>query len=276
MESDSATENMPINGLVKKFQDKAKGNILLWATTFSLFLLAIYWEVFSTPAKRPFSISDPRISNPFVEYERYDNFKLASLCVLLPLLAMSLLILVDNQRDKFHRFYKCVSVFTFSTGLSVFLTTFAKVRLTKLRPDFLARCGPILSKTDARTILYTEEICSMPLGEFLLDDGYKSCPSGHSTLAVSGMLFVSLWLYHTYGKNLSRANNSGRIMRILCFSPMLLAIDICASRIYDFRHDYFDILCGGTVGALSTIIGVVVLDLSETVIDSEAEVILPV
>lgn len=241
------------------FMRKVSENLLLWITNGILLTLSLYIELFSVPAKRPFSLDDISISNPYVEFEKYSNTKLALVCGILPILLTSIIIVFDKKNNKFTRFYKAISCFVFSLSITVFITTFLKVRLAKLRPDFLARCAPDLSKisSTSKTIaLYTEEICTYPYGHFILNDGYKSCPSGHSTVSVTGMLFFSLWFYNEYAKT-----NKNGIIKMLCFVPFLIALDVATSRIYDFKHGYYDIITGSIIGAFGAVLGVYNLDL---------------
>lgn len=257
----------------KRYQDKMKENVLLWSITIILIVISLYTESYFEAAKRPFSITDAKISYPFTLYERYDDFKLLSVCVVLPLILTTMIIMVDYNtfNQKFQKFYKTTSCFSFAIAITVFITTFLKIRLAKLRPDFLSRCSPNIELDEInQNIIYTEEICTAPFGEKILNDGYKSCPSGHSAVSTCGMLFLSLWIYKHYGKN-----NKNGIIPILCFAPLLITIDVVTSRIYDFRHDYYDIISGTVIGALGTLISIKYIELEEGK-DDEMEIILPI
>lgn len=259
---------MPLNDLMMQFQERAKENLLLWGTTIFLLVLSAYMEKLATPAKRPFSLTDINISYPFVEVEKYPESILFLLCIIGPFVLMSVLILLDKITGKFHRFYKATSCFSFAVALTSFVTTFLKKRLAKLRPDFLARCKPTVGAAKAKELLYDEQICTAPYGEFILNDGYKSCPSGHSSMSMCGMIFLSMWLYVTYGR---RSKNG--LVGLFCFTPMLLALDVVTSRIYDFKHGYFDIIMGSLVGAACTIASIVYIELD---IKDSADVVLPI
>lgn len=254
----------------KKFLVKVKNNLLLWGTSSTLIILAIYLELFATAARRPFSLTDKTISYPFIENEKYGDISLLLLGYVFPQLLMLALVVTDSKGQKFFRFYKTISCFTFAVALAVFTVTFSKIRLAKLRPDFLARCGPVAKslETSSQT-LYTEEVCSSPFGKAILNDGYKSCPSGHSTISMCGMLFLSLWLFRSYGQN----QKSG-VLKLLCFAPLFLALDVITSRIYDFKHDYFDILSGSIVGAGAVLVSGAFIELNEDD-DSDVDPLLP-
>lgn len=259
---------MPLNKLVMQFQERVKENLLLWGTILSLLLISIYLETLTLPAKRPFSLTDIDISYPFIEQEKYPDSTLFLFCILGPFVLMSILTLFDKINGKFHRFYKTTSCFSFAVALTSFVTTFLKKRLAKLRPDFLARCKPNVDISKAKDLMYSENICSAPYGEFLLNDGYKSCPSGHSSMSMCGMVFLSLWLYVTYGK---RSKNG--LISVMCFTPLLLAVDVATSRIYDFKHGYFDILFGSFIGIACTIVSIIYIEFD---LKDEPDNILPI
>lgn len=245
----SLDEIMNFSDVVGQFQEKIRDNVFLWTLIFGLNAVSIVIELTSIPATRPFLLNDVSISYPFIESETYSDVGLIFIAIFLPVMLFGVFIYLDSKNDKFHRFYKAVSGLLFGIGLSMILTTFLKVRMTKLRPDFLARCAPLLKKGESGVGLFTHNICSAPFGERILYEGFKSNPSGHSSLAFAAMLFVSMWLYDTYGRKLQN-----RVLSLMCFSPLFLALDVATSRIYDFKHDYYDITFGTFIGLAGTII----------------------
>lgn len=264
-----ATVKTDLKDLMTKFQELAKENLMLWSSILGLLIVSFYMEKIATPAKKPFSLSDPTIAYPFTENERYSENMLFIVCLLFPLLIITMLIVIDDIGSKFQRFYKSTSCFSFAIALSAFMTSFLKIRIAKLRPDFLARCDPTnIGELSNNVLLYDESICSAPLGQFILNDGYKSCPSGHSSMSMCGMLFLSIWLYLTYGKTCQRG-----LLKLMCFIPLLLSFDVITSRIYDFRHGYFDVMFGTFVGIVCTLLSIINIEL--TIADMNAEVILP-
>lgn len=70
-----------------------------------------------------------------------------------------------------------------------------KFYIGRLRPDFLARCLPDVSRAKPSDIfkygdltLYTEVICT---GErSIILDGHKSFPSGHASMSWAGLGYV--------------------------------------------------------------------------------------
>lgn len=237
---------MNVGEFLTKYQVKIKGNVAVWGMIATLAVASAYMEVVATPGKRMFSLDDPSISNPFTVYERYNDFWLLMVAVIIPLLALSCVIVIDPTiSDKFHTFYETSSEFSIGISVTAFMTTFLKIRLAKLRPDFLQRCGPSVSLLNNSTsVLYDETVCTLPMGKRVLMDGYKSCPSGHSSMAIAGLGFVTVWCMKRY---LSRDQMRPVIVGVSCL-PLLVALDVVCSRITDFRHSYGDVLAGCFLG----------------------------
>lgn len=102
----------------------------------------------------------------------------------------------------------------------------------RARPDMYAYCG----------YNSTYETCtgikdSKRRGEF------KSWPSGHSACAMSGSLFICLFLQKVVRTRLV-------YWSFVCSCVVLFAVFVGASRIRDFRHHTDDVLAGLFIGAL--------------------------
>lgn len=105
------------------------------------------------------------------------------------------------------------------------LSDFIKFRVGRLRPDFFARC-----QYDA-----IQEICTGPAN--VVSEGRRSFPSGHSSSAFLGCVFLMLFLA---GKNRGFAYSvtfpgqgilKSRLLRVLiCVSPLFLSTFIAMSR----------------------------------------------
>lgn len=80
----------------------------------------------------------------------------------------------------------------------------------KPRPDLLARCQPDLSDVAAhvvggfgqslseRWVLVSSSICRQT-DRSVLDEGFRSFPSGHASMSWQGMVYLSLWLCSKFG-----------------------------------------------------------------------------
>ena len=166
----------------------------------------------------------------------------------------------------------------------------------KPRPDLLDRCNPDLSKiSDFKVgglglqlgnapILVTAGICQNS-GK-VIDDGFASFPSGHSSFSWAGMLYLSLFLCSKLAiaipflplpdngddtsqsptgmrsgsddpnSNRSRQTFPARnraaapptYLLIVAAVPICTAAFISASRWFNYRHQGFDILFGSGIG----------------------------
>lgn len=136
--------------------------------------------------------------------------------------------------------------FAISIVLSAVITDIIKNAVGRPRPDLIDRCQPA-SSTQANTLVDIS-VCTREDGH-LLQDGWRSFPSGHSSFSFAGLGFTSLFLagqlrifrYSHGGRDLSRA--------LLCLAPLLGAAMIAISRCEDYRHDVYDICVGTAIGA---------------------------
>lgn len=239
---------MDFGGLVSQYKGKVRGNVAVWGLIGVLVVWAGFLEVLATPGKRMFALDDPSISNPFTVYERYNDFWLLVVAVVVPLGMIGGLVAFDTGiTDKLHAFYVASVEFSMGVSVTAFVTAFLKVRLAKLRPDFLQRCGPSMTLVgNSTSVLYDESVCTAPLGKRLLLDGYKSCPSGHSALAIAGLGYVTLWCAKRYW---NPREERALVVFVSCW-PLLWAVDVVCSRITDFRHSYTDVMLGTLVGCM--------------------------
>ncbi|KAI0773311.1 phosphatidic acid phosphatase type 2/haloperoxidase [Trametes elegans] len=135
--------------------------------------------------------------------------------------------------------------------LSTLITEFLKNRVGKypldesrrLRPDFLARC-----KWDKET-----KACTGSLDSIL--EGRRSFPSGHSSTAFTGMMFLSLWIAGATGAwRLTepvpgRSIGRSKLARLLLsLAPLAFATWVAVSRLEDYRHHKEDVIVGSLIG----------------------------
>lgn len=132
--------------------------------------------------------------------------------------------------------------FLISITLSNVLTNIIKNAVGRPRPDLLARCQP---SADAPHGLPVDiSVCTTPDGH-LLQDGWRSFPSGHSSFSFAGLGFTALFLAGQLGvfgmkRDLGRA--------LFCMVPLVGATLIAISRCEDYRHDVYDVCVGAALG----------------------------
>lgn len=134
-----------------------------------------------------------------------------------------------------------------SIGAAFTITGALKNAIGKPRPDLISRC--IVDQSKINTTLYalqTIDICTQT-DNYILQDGFKSFPSGHSSVSFAGLFYLSIYLA---GK-LHVLDAKGEVWRtFLVMVPALGAALITGTRIMDARHHPFDVLSGALLGIL--------------------------
>jgi len=173
----------------------------------------------------------------------------ALLIVLAVVVPLAIQLCMPRKTDPLDR-HKTLCVYFTAVGITIILTNFVKLYAGYLRPIFLQGCAP--------------------------DDNYENCtgkdrqmrlsfPSGHASLSFCGLCVFSFYLEHRFGMSASRilllnkengelmmaCKQNSRYMRmlsILCYSPVMLAIFIAASRVHDNMHFPADVVGGSLLG----------------------------
>ncbi|KAL8687486.1 MAG: hypothetical protein Q9218_006355 [Villophora microphyllina] len=164
----------------------------------------------------------------------------------------------------------------------------AKEVAGKPRPDLLARCKPDMSRLlnatiggvgqqlDEGIVLVSWKICGNTGS--VVEEGFRSFPSGHATFSFSGLTYLALWmcaklsiaipfLNHSPIPNEQTHNKSGRLPirsqaaappTYLVIYPLFavgLAIYVSLTRYSDFWHHGFDIIAGAVLGIATAWLG---------------------
>lgn len=282
-----------------------------------------------TPVYHPFSLLDLSISYPYTADELISTTSLVLASVVGPLLIiviLSVALVFGNPTFRRLSLQKLGAriVWEINAGLlglalsflvALLLTTGMKNIFGKPRPDLLSRCNPDPEAVRDHMVggfqgngispgwvLVDQTICRQT-DQAILNDGFKSFPSGHSSSAWSGLLYLALYLCGKFGMafpfltqtSQAQAHDEGRdasssrgqatlvntsfeaerstrenerfdphyhgrrgegaapplYLHFVLFVPIGVAIFICASRWFDYRHHGFDILSGSLIGILS-------------------------
>ncbi|OTB03077.1 hypothetical protein M426DRAFT_61120 [Hypoxylon sp. CI-4A] len=178
-----------------------------------------------TPNKRPFSLQDPNISFPFTEHETITSALLLTCNAAIPIAVVLIVVLIfvpgptvpEGTPKSLIWKRKLWELHTGWLGLALSLisawiiTQGMKNLFGKPRPDLLSRCQPDFANvmkyvvgfntpSDDGTFsgpyngqLVSGDICKNP-DKDLLDDGFRSYPSGHSSSAAAGLIYLSFFL----------------------------------------------------------------------------------
>ncbi|BGP15671.1 hypothetical protein JCM10213_006158 [Rhodosporidiobolus nylandii] len=247
-----------------------------WGVVFALAYLGHYIERQPVYQRDPAhylppvqAVPDPSISWPHQSVERVPAHPNGMLDQLTWWLPMGVFLLVGGLlRRSLHDVHNAALGLCASREIMRVTVEFIKNRVGRLRPDFLSRCAWSVA----------EQACTGPPG--LVKDGRRSFPSGHSSTAWQGLLFLALYLA---GKNgafaafrptlpsslsldpSSRTSRVPRVVRsflsshllrlVIALAPLGVAVWVPITRLEDHYHHVEDILCGSLIGALSALAG---------------------
>ncbi|PSN67440.1 acid phosphatase/Vanadium-dependent haloperoxidase [Corynespora cassiicola Philippines] len=132
---------------------------------------------------------------------------------------------------------------------------FIKWLIGGLRPHFLYVCRPDLSRAQSnpggnvangfRQIMYDRSVCTGDEKE--INDALESMPSGHTTAAFAGFVFLYLYLN---GKLKVFSNYHPAMWKlIVLYAPLLGACLIAGALTIDEYHNWYDLVAGAVIGS---------------------------
>lgn len=132
---------------------------------------------------------------------------------------------------------------------------FLKWLIGGLRPHFLTVCAPDISRFAQPTgngfesIMYDRTVCTGDQDE--IDDSLESFPSGHSTAAFAGFVFLYLYLN---AKLKVWSNYHPAFWKLIAtYAPILGATLIAGALTIDEYHNWYDCLAGAIIGTVMAI-----------------------
>ncbi|KAL2217304.1 PAP2 domain protein [Thermoascus aurantiacus ATCC 26904] len=211
----------------------------------ALGFLAVGWvliQLFVHPFHRMFSLDNRAIQFPFAEHERVPVVWSIIYAGFIPLIII--LVWIALFRPGTHKAHVTVLGLLATLALTSFVTDVIKNAIGRPRPDLLSRCKP--EKGTAEHELVTFKVCTQT-NQHILDEGWRSFPSGHSSFAFGGLGYLSLFFagqMHAFRPRVDLARF------LLCLAPLLGASMIAISRWEDYRHDVYDVTSGSILGML--------------------------
>jgi membrane-associated phospholipid phosphatase len=139
-------------------------------------------------------------------------------------------------------------------GAAVF-QVFVKWLIGGLRPHFLAVCDPDPAIIQAqggngfRAIMFQRNICRGDIDQ--IDDSLESMPSGHSTAAWAGFLY--LYFYLNAKLKVFSNHHPAFWKLIVLYAPLLGASLITGALTIDEFHNWYDCLAGAFIGSVFAI-----------------------
>lgn len=235
----------------------------------ALLALGFLAAEFHPPTPRAFSPTDPSISNPFTVHERVPGLVCLAIAAFTPAAAVAGTLFVPFKPSSWHSPQRWAALqrgllaLAFVLALNGLSTDLLKNWIGRPRPDLLARCG---ASTAATGPLITIAECTAPLGAAVLQDGFRSCPSGHTSFAFAGLGFTAWWI-GTHLRVFDRGVSVGWLL-LGCVAPVLGAAYIGASRLVDYRHHFEDVFFGFAVGLGCLGLGVLKYGKGDEVLDA--------
>ncbi|THH07218.1 hypothetical protein EW146_g9385 [Bondarzewia mesenterica] len=227
--------------------DKTRGRRLLlsyapdWSVT--IVLAVIFFALDKvTGFKREFSVSDTSLRHPYAVHERVPNYALYLIAIVSPIvLQWAINFLTVRSWWDAHNSTLGVILGLSLTGA---ITQFTKITVGRPRPDLISRCNLAAGTVDPTFGLSSAAICNQS-DTFILEDGFRSFPSGHSSLSFAGLGFLSFYLagkMHLFDKR-GHATKAW-----IALTPLSGAALVAISRTMDYRHHWHDVLIGAILG----------------------------
>ncbi|CAF0930186.1 unnamed protein product [Adineta steineri] len=250
---------------------------------FSIILVLSTWLIFKyivRPVRRPFLCSDLNLYHPKPPKNVIPSWLLFLCGVIVPIIVillsegvrwfyllrkkaarvvykLQIRSTIYNIPEWAGNLYIIIGIFVFASAANSFLTNVGKVAVGRHRPHFIPSCFnqtsylPFCVDPNAWIVSYTciGESSTVIVEKDGAFDIRQSFPSGHSSTAFCGLIFLALYIYKVW-----RYRNFGLLpylMEIGCFA---LAAYIGITRITDHRHHPTDVLGGAILGTVIAII----------------------
>ncbi|TFK92111.1 acid phosphatase/Vanadium-dependent haloperoxidase [Polyporus arcularius HHB13444] len=208
-----------------------------------IILAAVFFALDEVPGfKRQFSLQDISLRHTYAIHERVPNWALYIIFAVAPLVLMPVINLLSVR--SWWDFHSSWLGWLLSVSITGAITQFSKITVGRPRPDVIDRCQPMAGAADPPLGLSTVAICTQT-DIHILRDGWRSFPSGHSSLSFAGLGFLSFYLA---GK-LHLFDEKGHTVKAwISLVPLAGAALVAISRTMDYRHHWQDVLTGSFLG----------------------------
>ncbi|KAF7777549.1 hypothetical protein Agabi119p4_3621 [Agaricus bisporus var. burnettii] len=194
--------------------------------------------------RRVFALEDTSLRHPYAVHERVPNIALYFICFVAPFLLQPVVNVLTIR--SWWDLHNSSLGLILSLALTGSVTQFSKITVGRPRPDIVDRCQPPVGATDPEFGLSSWQICTQP-DNGILRDGFRSFPSGHSSMSFAGLGFLSFYLagkLHLFDKR----GHTGKAW--LSLAPFCCAALVAISRTMDYRHHWHDVLVGSLLGTV--------------------------
>ena len=209
--------------------------VIDWALVLGTIIASIITD-YTSPFQRQI-VPHESISYPHSESETIPTHSLYVLSALVPALLIIVILKMFKKRT-WKVVHLTILALFISIGYTYLITNILKLYVGRFRPDFMSRCHPLSPESSSSS-------CSSAVSVQVLDEGRKSFPSGHSSMAFSGLGYLSIFLI---AQTKSKATH-GKALRVFIIAlPLMGAALIGISRLTDYLHHWDDIAAGSILG----------------------------
>ncbi|KAM7183382.1 Phosphatidic acid phosphatase type 2/haloperoxidase [Rhypophila sp. PSN 637] len=217
---------------------------------------------------RSFAVTDPfsgEVVHPEFAYPlRHEIVPIWAAALLAALVPIAVILLMQIRIRSFWDVNNAVVGLLYSLITAAVFQVFIKWLIGGLRPHFLDACKPDLSRLNTlgtvssykganglngvgfAGMYYTREICTGDDKE--INDSLESMPSGHTTAAFAGFVFLSLYLN---AKLKVWSNYHPHMWKLVAiWAPVLGACLIGGSLTIDEFHNWYDVFAGAVIGTV--------------------------
>lgn len=199
-------------------------------------------QLFVTPFHRMFSLDSKANQFPFAVVERVSVVWSIIYAGVVPFAII--LLWGATIRPARYKLQVTILGFLVSIMLTSLITDIIKNAVGRPRPDLISRCFP--KKGTPENVLVPWTVCTQP-NQHILQEGWRSFPSGHSSFSFSGLGYLS---FFASGQMHVFRPRTDLCRFLLALVPFLGALMIAISRLDDYRHDVYDVTCGSLLGVL--------------------------
>ncbi|WFD06225.1 hypothetical protein MVES1_001568 [Malassezia vespertilionis] len=238
--------------------------------------------------RQQFSVDDINIQHPHAKQQHVTERQLFIYSCFLPALCIAALSFL--QKRPLSQLNVGLLGLFLAVSITASMSNTIKLWVGRPRPDFLARCKPHVLKPPSHGVyhstLVTDAVCTADIWSHTIVDGFKSFPSGHSSCAFSGLVYLALYIrctmqgvmrsiaqaqYNTFElaaesdtergsdvaeeTNVSGTDSTKPRTSLICalalpLLPIMAACYIAMSRLMDYKHHPTDVLAGGILGTV--------------------------
>ncbi|KAK5096406.1 hypothetical protein LTS08_007662 [Lithohypha guttulata] len=205
----------------------------------------------------PITFRDGEIVYPEFAYPlRTEIVPIWEAALLASLIPIAVFLLMQIRIRSFWDVNNAIIGLLYSLITAAVFQVFIKWLIGGLRPHFLYVCAPDLTRVQAASgeylgqgfgrIMFQRDICTGDRAQ--INDSLESMPSGHSTAAWAGFLYL---YYYLNAKLKVFSNYHPAMWKIIAtYAPVLGAFLITGALTIDEFHNWYDCLAGAVIGSV--------------------------